>query len=291
MFFLPTKETPILCQGITSQSGAMHTELALAYGSNIVAGTSPDKNVKKFLGVPVFKKVKDAVASVKPQISVVFSTPAHVVHDVEEAIEAGIQMIICITENVPMHDSLKMKELAEQKGVCLLGPSSMGIGVVGQTIVGAVPVNLFAKGKIGLVGRSSSLLWEAASQLAASGLGVSACISLGADHLIGTSFIEPIKALLKDDKTQGILAIGQVHGELEYELAAFYKRQKDKKPLWFYIPGRALDRSEKRPLLGMQAVKFADIIDTKKQALEAAGAIWIDSPDLFGKIIKKGKKK
>ncbi len=291
MFFLPTKETPILCQGITSHSGAVHTELALAYGSNIVAGTSADRNVKKFLCVPVFRSVKEAMVSVCPKVSVVFSTPTHVLHDVMEAIDAGIQMIVCITENVPMHEALKMKEVAAAKKVCLLGPSSMGIGVVDQTIVGAVPANLFMKGHVGLVGRSSSLLWEAAAQLSTKGLGVSACISLGADHLVGTSFIEPIKALLADEKTQSILAIGQVHGELEYELAEFYKNQKNKKPLWFYIPGRGLDRSEKRPLLGMQTVRFADVIDAKRQALEAAGIFWIDSPDLFGKMIKKGNKK
>ena len=291
MFFLPTKETPILCQGITSHAGAVHTELALAYGSNIVAGTSADKNVKKFLGVPVFRSVKDAMQAVAPKISVVFSTPTHVLHDVMEAIDAGIKMIICTTENVPMHEALKMKELAEDNKVCLLGPSSMGIAVVEQTIVGAVPANLFTKGRIGLVGRSSSLLWEAAAQLSEVGLGVSACVSLGADHLISTSFVEPIKALLMDDKTQGILVIGQVHGELEYELAEFYKNQTEKKPLWFYIPGRGLERSEKQPLLGMQSVRFADVIEAKKQALEDAGAFCIDSPDLFGKIIKKGHKK
>lgn len=289
MFFLPTKETPILCQGITSNAGAIQTELALAYGSNIVAGTSADKNVKQFLGVPVFKTVAEAVRAKAPKISVIFSTPVHALSDVQEAIFAGIQMVVCITERVPMHDALKMKALAEEKGVCLLGPSSMGIGVMGQTVIGSLPLHLFQKGKIGLIGRSGSLMWEAAGQLAAAHLGISCVISLGADHLIGTSFVPPVKALLADEKTQGILVIGQVHGELEYELARFYKKQKNKKPMWVYIPGRSLEKSEKRPFLGMQTVKFSEVIDKKKEILLDAGIQWIDSPDLFGKILK-GKK-
>ena len=290
MFFLPTKETPVLCQGITSNAGAVHTELALAYGSNIVAGISADKNVKQFLGVPVFKTVVEAVRAKAPEVSVIFSTPVHALKDVQEAISAGIKMVVCITERVPMHDALKMKALADEKGVCLLGPSSMGIGVMGQTVIGSVPLHLFQKGKIGLLGRSASLMWEVAGQLASVGLGVSNVVSLGADHLIGTSFVPPVKALLADDKTQGILVVGQVHGELEYELARFYKKQKNKKPLWVYIPGRSLDRSEKRPLLGMQTVKFSDVIERKKEVLMDAGIRWIDSPDMFGKILKKDKK-
>ena len=145
MFFLPTKETPILCQGITSNAGAVYAELALAYGSRIVAGTSADKNVREFLGVPVFKTVAEAMQAKIPQISVVFSTPTHALTDVVEAIDAGIQMIVCITERVPMHDALKMKILARKSGVCLLGPSSMGIGVVDQVIVGSVPLHLFQR--------------------------------------------------------------------------------------------------------------------------------------------------
>ena len=291
MFFLPTKETPILCQGITSNAGAVHTELALAYGSNIVAGTSPDKNVRQFLGVPVYKTVAEAVKAKNPKVSVVFATPTHALKDVEDAIKAGIEMVVCITERMPMHDALKMKHMAEKAGVCLVGPSSMGIGIVDQTVIGSVPIHLFKKGKIGVVGRSASLLWEVARQLSNSGLGVSSVVSLGADHLIGTSFVPVVKALLKDETTEGILIVGQVHGQFEYELAEFYKKQKNQKPMWCYIPGRSLDRSDKRPLLGMQTVKFADVIDAKKQALIAAGALWIDSPDTFGKIVKKGKSK
>ena len=290
MFFLPTKETPILCQGITSNAGAVHAELALAYGSNIVAGTSSDKNVRQFLGVPVYKTVADAVKFKNPKISVVFSPPSHALSDVTESIKAGLEMVICTTERVPMHDALKMKRLASEANVCLLGPSSMGVGVMDQTIAGSIPLHLFSKGKIAVVGRSSSLLWEVARQLETEKMGISCCVSLGADQLIGTSFIPPVKALLADEKTQGIVVVGQVHGELEYELAKFYAKQKNKKPMWVYIPGRSLERSDKRPLLGMETVKFSDIIERKKEALLAAGMQWIDSANMVGKTVKERKK-
>ena len=292
MFFLPNKETPILCQGITSNSGAVHTELALAYGSHIVAGVSAERNVKTFLNIPVFHSVREAMqkAQEKPKVSVIFSTPAQALKDAIESIEAHIPMIICTTEGVPMHDALKMRELAEKNSVCFVGPSSSGIVCVGETLIGSIPAHLFPKGKISLVGRSSSLMWEAVEQLKQVGLGISTCISLGTDHLIATSFVPAVKALLKDKETQSILVIGQVHGELEYELAEFYKKQKEPKKMWAYIPGRSLEKSDKRPLLGMHTVKFADVIDTKKQALVNAGVCWIERPDLIGQTIKKQMK-
>ena len=288
MFFLPQKETPILCQGITSNAGAVHTELALAYGSHIVAGVSSEKNVRTFLNIPVFHSVKEVMqkATDKPKVSVIFSTPAQALKDAIEAIEAHIPMIVCTTEGVPMHDALKMRELADKHQVCFIGPSSSGIVCVGETLVGSMPAHLFPKGKIGLIGRSSSLMWEAVEQLKQMDLGVSRCISLGTDHLIATSFVPVVKALLQDKETQAILVLGQVHGELEYELAKFYKKQKSPKKMWAYIPGRSLEKSDKQPLLGMKTVKFSDVIDAKKQALVDAGVSWIERPDLIGKTIK-----
>ena len=288
MFFLPKKETPILCQGITSSAGAVHTELALAYGSHIVAGVSAEKNVKTFLNIPIYHSVKEVMqkASEKPTVSVIFSTPAQALKDAIEAIEAHIPMVVCTTEGVPMHDALKMRELAERHHVCFIGPSSSGIVCVGETLIGSIPAHLFPKGKMGLIGRSSSLMWEAVEQLKHAGLGISKCISLGTDHLISTSFVPVAKALLKDKETQAILVIGQVHGELEYELAKFYKKQKDPKKMWAYIPGRSLEKSDKRPLLGMKTVKFSDVIEAKKQALTNAGVCWIERSDLIGKTIK-----
>ena len=283
MFFFPCKKTPVLFQGITSVMGRYQTELALAYGTNLVAGVSHETKGK--LGnIPLYGTVAKAVRAKHPKISVVFSTPEKALPDVLEAIKAKIPLIICTTEHVPMHDALKMKLAAERAKVCLLGPSSAGILDVGNTVTGTLPTPLFSKGNIAIVGRSSSLLFEAAGQLSDQGLGVSKCISLGADHLIGTSFVPVVKALFADEKTKAILLVGQVHGTLEQELAEFYRKKHPKK-IFVYIPGKALARSDKAPLLGMKSVLFSEVIQNKQNCLTKAKICWIDSSDKIGQTI------
>ena len=292
MFFFPDKKTPVLFQGITSVMGRYQTELALAYGTNLVSGVSHEMTGK--LGpIPVYSTVAKAVRVTHPKVSVVFSTPEKALGDVLEAIKAKIPLIICTTEHVPMHDALKMKLAAEKAKITLLGPSSAGILHVGSCVMGTIPTSLFQSGNIAIMGRSSSLLFEAANQLASFGLGISKCISLGADHLIGTSFVPVLEALNMDKTTKAILVVGQVHGTLEQELASFYTKKHPKK-MFIYIPGKALVRSDKAPLLGMKSVLFSDVIEDKKKLLEKAKVNWIDSPDKIGKMIfdtLKGKKK
>ena len=292
MFFFPNNKTPVLFQGITSVMGRYQTELALAYGTHLVAGVSHE--LTGALGnVPVYATVAKAVRATHPEVSVIFSTPAKALSDVLEAVRAKIPLIICTTEHVPMHDALKMKLAAQKAKVTLVGPSSAGILNVSEAVVGTLPTPLFNAGCIAVVGRSSSLIFEMAGQLNAQGLGVSKCISLGADHLIGTSFVPVIEALFSDKKTKAILVVGQVHGLLEQELAAFYHKKHPKK-MFIYIPGKALARSDKTPLLGMKSVLFKDVIQEKKKLLTKAGICWIDSPDKIGKNISedlKGKRK
>ena len=187
-----------------------------------------------------------------------------------------------------MHDSLKMQQAAKKNKVTLLGPSSAGILNVGNCLTGTLPTQLFKKGNIALVGRSSSLMFEATQQLQAEGFGISKCVSLGADHLIGTSFVPVIEALYQDKETKAILIIGQVHGTLEYELANLCNK-KNPKPIFVYIPGKSIVRSDKAPLLGMKSVLFSEIIQEKKKAL--AKTIWIDSADKIGKTITLKRKK
>ena len=291
MFFFPDKKTPVLFQGITSDAGQIYTQIAQNYGTKVVAGISADFPNTLFNGIPLFSSVKQAVRQKKPKLSVIFSTPQKALTDVLEAINAKIPLIICTTEHVPMHDSLKMQQAARKNKVTLLGPSSAGILNVENCLTGTLPTRLFKKGNIALVGRSSSLMFEAVQQLQAEGFGVSKCVSLGADHLIGTSFAPVIEALYQDKETKAILIIGQVHGTLEYELANLYNK-KHPKPLFVYIPGKSIVRSDKAPLLGMKSVLFSDIIQEKKKAL--AKAVWIDAADKIGKTISntlKGKKK
>lgn len=296
MFVFPSSKTPVLFQGITSETGLDQLQKALEYGTNVVAGISQETHLKTLMGIPVFKKIKQAVQKYHPKISVIFSTPAHALEDVIQAAEVGIPLIVCTTEHVPMHDALKMQMIAKEKGVQLLGPSSNGILNVNQSITGTLPTHLFQSGDIAVVGRSSSLVYEAVFQLSELGLGISKCITLGTDHLIGTTYVPVIQALLKDGNTKAILIIGQVHGQLEQELAAFIKKQKNRKKIFAYIPGKYLIRSDKRPLLGMKSVLFSDIIEQKKQIFKKAGIQYIDSVDQIGSQIfqaltsKKGKK-
>ena len=236
-------------------SDLSYDELALKYGTHLVAGVSSDKKIGLDSEIPIYPTVLKAVRAKHPRMSVVFSTPQKALADVLEAIKAKIPLVICTTEHVPMHDALKMKYEAEKAKVTLLGPSSAGILNVKDCIAGTIPTFLFQTGNIAIVGRSSSLMYEAANQLASLGLGVSKCVSLGADHLVGTSFVPVVKALFEDKETKAILVIGQVHGTSEQELASFYQKKHSKK-MFVYIPGKTLARSDKAPLLGMNSVLF-----------------------------------
>lgn len=271
MIILPTRSTPVLCQGITSVSGATHTELAIAYGCRIVAGTSRDTNIKRFLNIPIFSSVKEAVKKTTPLISVIFSTPLRALEDVTEAIKAHIPTIICTTEHVPAQDILKMKEMADKYQVHLIGPSSLGIVRTEDCLVGNIPAHLFPKGHIGLIGRSSSLIYEAIQQLAQKKRGVSVCVSLGAGELMTTSFVPVLQAMLKDKETKAVLAIGQLHGLAEFELAEFYKKCRHKKPLAIYIPGKTLVARKKTPILGTIPLNPTRIIAEKQAVLNKAG--------------------
>ena len=290
MFKLPTQKTPILCQGITTEMGAIHVEQALAYGSHIVAGTSRDKSVKRYQDIPIFTSVKEAARRTKPLISVVFSTPARALQDVEEAIKAKIPMVICTTEHVPLHDTLKMIALAQKNGVNLIGPSSPGIVRVGECLAGSIPAHLFPKGNVGIIGRSSSLIYEAVQQLSEVGLGVSSCVSLGASRLVGTSFVPVIEAFLKDKSTEAILIIGQLGGDLEMELAAFYRQVRRKKPMIIYIPGQTLSGAIHVPLLGTEMANPQKIIAEKRSALEKAKGIWVSVVSDLGKTVLESLK-
>lgn len=284
---LPNQNTPVLCQGITSSLGAVHTEMALVYGTNIVAGVAREKGLKTYLNIPVFQTVKEAVRKTKPQISVVFSTPARALTDVSEAIKEKIPLIICTTEHVPLHDALQMKEMAAKYDVSLLGPSSPGVVTVDKCLAGAMPAHLFPKGNVGIVTRSSSMAYEAARQLSQVGLGISACVSLGTAPITGTDFIAPVKAMLSDPRTKAILMIGDFNSQLEFEFANWYQKQKRQKPLAVYIGGKAYGKSKKTPLLGSENKLPAKSVQEKQEALSQVGAHLILSPDMLGFTLSK----
>ncbi len=285
MFKFPNKNTPVLYQGITSSSAAMHVEKALLYGTNIVAGVSKDKSVTTFQNIPVFQTVKDAVRKTKPQISVIFSSPQRVLLDFEEAAKAHLPVIICPVNHVPYQDVLKMKQLAIKYKVQLVGPSAPGIVTVDECLAGTVPAHLFPKGNVGIVSRSSSLTYEAVQQLSKFNLGVSSCAAIGSAAIIGSSFIPFIEAFLKDSKTNVILLIGKASGEFEYELIDYLKKKKSRKKIAIYIPGRHVVREEKTPVVGVKVEENA--LQIKEKALEKAGIVIIHSATEIGLEVEK----
>ncbi len=285
MIKFPTKETAIVCQGITSSTGAAHMERAIAYGSQIVGGITRDKSVTRFSDLPVFPTVKDAVRKTKPAISVIFSNPTRVYTDVEEAIKARIPMIICTTTHVPYHDILKMRELAQKYKVCVIGPSSPGIVVPEQVLAGNMPAHLFPKGNVGIISRSSSLTYEFVQQLAAQELGVSTCVGIGSGAILCTSFVPVIESMIADSKTKAILIIGKINSQFEMELAAYLKKKKLKKPVFIYLAGRP----HKKPIssiLGSDTQTSAEIATHKKKICGAAGMIVLNRFDTIGAEIK-----
>lgn len=281
-FKFPNKHTPILCQGITSSSGAIHAEKAIAYGSHIVSGVSRDKAVQRFLDIPVFQTVKEAVRKTKPEVSMIFSSPRRVYSDVEEAIKARIPLIICTTNHVPYQETLKMKAMAEKYKVCLVGPSAPGIVSVEQCAIGKIPAHLFKKGSVGIVSRSSSLTYEILQQLDSYGLGVSACVALGSAAIIGTSFVPPVQSFLTDPQTKAILIVGKANGAFELELAEFLKKKRIKKTIVVYLTGHFSGGIEKAPVVGVFPKQSSEIIAEKQRAFEKAGIPVIDTVDQIG---------
>ncbi len=290
-FILPNASTPILVQGITSSLGATHTEMSIVYGSNIVGGVAREKGLKTFLDVPVFQTVRDAVKKTKPAISIIFSSPARALAEVTEAAKAKIPLIICTTEHVPLHDRLRMTEIANKYGVRLLGPSSPGLVTTNQCLAGTIPAHLFPKGNIGIVSRSSSLTYEAVQQLAQEHLGTAACVTLGTSTILGTSFIPVVQTFLSDPKIKAILVIGELKGTDEFELAKWYKDQKHKKPLVAYIGGKSFACSKKQPVVGAKTLQPAEQINTKQTALKNVGALLVYSPEKIGKTMANALKK
>lgn len=283
MIKFPNKKTPILYQGITASSGAMHVEKAIFYGSNVVAGVSKDKSVTMFQNIPVFQTVKEAVKKTRPAISVIFSSPQRVLQDVKEAIKAKIPLIICPTNHVPYKDVLEMKQLALKYKVDLIGPSAPGLVTPDQSVAGTVPAHLFNKGEIGIVSRSSSLTYETVQQLAKFKLGVSSCAAIGSAVILGTGFVPIVDAFLKDNKTKAILIIGKASGEFEYELATYLKKKKTKKKIALYIPGSFSKRDDKTQVFQN---KNDDILK-KEKALEKVGVYILQSAGSIGEEMSK----
>jgi succinyl-CoA synthetase alpha subunit len=288
------KKTKVVVQGITGRDGAFHTKQMIQYGSNIVAGVTPGKGGTKMNGVPVFNSVKEAVKATKANTSVIYVPPPFAIDAIYEAADAGVSLIVCITEGVPTNDMLKVYHYLKQLGIRLIGPNCPGIISPGLTKVGIMPADIHKKGKVGLVSRSGTLTYEVVYNLTLANLGQSTCIGIGGDPIIGTNFIDCLEAFEADPGTDAVVMIGEIGGSDE-EMAAEYIKKNMKKPVVGFIAGLTAPPGKRMGHAGAIISGSSGLASDKIEALNAAGVPVADIPSqlpsLVVELLAKRKKK
>ncbi|WP_286761648.1 succinate--CoA ligase subunit alpha [Salegentibacter sp. UBA1130] len=285
MSVLVNKNSKIIVQGFTGSEGTFHAEQMIEYGTNVVGGVTPGKGGQKHLNKPVFNTVSEAVEKTEADVSIIFVPPSFAADAIMEAADAGIKVIITITEGIPVADMVKAYDYIQDKDCRLVGPNCPGVITPGEAKVGIMPGFVFKKGKVGIVSKSGTLTYEAADQVVKQGLGITTAIGIGGDPIIGTTTKEAVELLMNDEETECIVMIGEIGGQLEADAAKWIKENGNRKPVVGFIAGETAPAGRTMGHAGAIVGGSEDTAQAKKAILKENGIHVVDSPAEIGKKV------
>ena len=287
MSVLVNKDSKVIVQGFTGSEGTFHAGQMIEYGTNVVGGVTPGKGGQQHLEKPVFNTVEDAVKETGADVSIIFVPPAFAADAIMEAADAGIKVIITITEGIPVADMIKASAYIKDRNCTLIGPNCPGVITPGEAKVGIMPGFVFKKGNVGIVSKSGTLTYEAADQVVKQGLGITTAIGIGGDPIIGTTTKEAVELLMNDNDTECIVMIGEIGGQLEAEAARWIKENGNRKPVVGFIAGETAPKGRTMGHAGAIVGGSEDTAEAKKAILRECGINVVDSPAEIGKKVKE----
>jgi succinyl-CoA synthetase alpha subunit len=287
MSVLVNKDSKIIVQGFTGSEGTFHAGQMIEYGSNVVGGVTPGKGGQTHLDKPVFNTVKEAVDKTGADVTIIFVPPAFAADAIMEAADAGIKVIVTITEGIPVKDMMNAKPYAKSRGAVLVGPNCPGVITPEEAKVGIMPGFVFKKGKVGIVSKSGTLTYEAADQVVKAGMGISTAIGIGGDPIIGTSTKEAVQMLMEDPETEGIVMIGEIGGSYEADAAKWIQENGNKKPVVGFIAGQTAPPGRRMGHAGAIIGGKDDTAEAKMRIMSECGLHVVDSPADIGAVMKK----